>query len=61
MCGDANVPCTLLAGLPNKNGDKHAPEIANLALDILNMMRNKTFPCSKQVNVRLRIGINTGT
>ncbi|WAR25462.1 GUC2E-like protein, partial [Mya arenaria] len=49
------------SGLPNKNGDRHAPEIANLAMDILNMMKNKTFPCSKQVNVRLRIGINTGS
>ncbi|KAL4225870.1 hypothetical protein ACF0H5_013859 [Mactra antiquata] len=49
------------SGLPNKNGDKHAPEIATLALAILNMMKNKTFPCSAKVNVQLRIGINTGS
>ncbi|XP_060595370.1 uncharacterized protein LOC132749574 [Ruditapes philippinarum] len=49
------------SGLPSRNGDKHAPEIATLALAILSMIRTKKFPCSTQVEVQLRIGINTGS
>ena len=35
-------------------------EIANLALDVLHMSRNKKFPASEQTPIQLQIGINTG-
>ena len=48
------------SGLPTRNGDRHAPEIATLAMDLLNMIRTKTFPVSIQHSIQLRIGVNTG-
>ena len=60
----AHFHLTFSSGLPTRNGIKHAPEIASLALDMLSMMRNKTFPCpsaSANYKIQLRIGINTGT
>ena len=52
------IDCVL--GLPTRNGDRHAPEIATLAMDLLNMIRNKKFPVVMQHSIQLRIGVNTG-
>ena len=49
-----------ILGLPTRNGHRHAPEIAALASDILNMMKQKKFPESIKHKIQLRIGINTG-
>ena len=52
--------CICLLGLPNRNEERHVTEIANLALDVLHMSRNKKFPNSENTPVQLQIGINTG-
>ena len=55
-----NIVCICLLGLPNRNEERHVTEIANLALDVLHMSRNKKFPNSENTPVQLQIGINTG-
>ena len=52
----------VFSGLPNRNEERHVTEIANLALDVLHMSRNKKFPGSENTPpIQLQIGINTGT
>ena len=55
--GDAYM---VVSGLPLKNGNKHAGEISNMALDLLHncgKFKIKHFP---GVPLRLRIGIHSG-
>nr|XP_022346077.1 atrial natriuretic peptide receptor 2-like [Crassostrea virginica] len=55
--GDAYM---CVSGLPRRNGKKHAGEIANMALDLLNGVTNfkiRHLPGSK---LQLRIGLHTG-
>jgi class 3 adenylate cyclase len=55
--GDAYM---VVSGLPIRNGDRHAGEIASMALDLL--ARVKTFTIDHRPNDRLllRIGIHSG-
>ncbi|GFO08226.1 hypothetical protein PoB_003473100 [Plakobranchus ocellatus] len=43
-----------------RRGNRHSAEIANFALEVTKMMRSEEFKFPGDVNVRLRIGINTG-
>jgi class 3 adenylate cyclase len=55
--GDAYM---VVSGLPIKNGDRHAGEIASMSLDLLQAVRNHRIahrPCEV---LKLRIGIHTG-
>ncbi|XP_064642006.1 uncharacterized protein LOC135496574 [Lineus longissimus] len=49
----------VVSGLPTRIGHKHAGEIANLALDILNVTTSD-IPESPNGKVRLRLGIHSG-
>ena len=48
-----------VSGLPNKNGDRHAVEIANCAMDLLSGILNfKVSHMPEDYVLRLRIGRN---
>ncbi|XP_018335565.1 receptor-type guanylate cyclase Gyc76C [Agrilus planipennis] len=55
--GDAYM---VVSGLPLRNGDKHAGEIASMSLDLLNAVRNYSIAHRPKDTLKLRIGIHTG-
>ena len=55
--GDAYM---CVSGLPNRNGNKHAGEIASMALDLLSQCGQFTIRHMPDVPMRLRIGLHTG-
>ena len=56
--GDAYM---VVSGLPKKNGDRHASEIANLALDLLSaVFTNFHIRHMPDIKLKLRIGMHTG-
>uniref|UniRef100_A0A8B9JKP5 Guanylate cyclase n=1 Tax=Astyanax mexicanus TaxID=7994 RepID=A0A8B9JKP5_ASTMX len=56
--GDAYM---VASGLPVPNGNRHAAEIANMALDILSAVGTFKMRHMPDVPVRIRIGIHTGS
>lgn len=50
----------IFSGLPNRNKDKHAGEIATFALDLLALMKHKQFTILGDRRIELRIGVNSG-
>ncbi|KAI8930118.1 adenylate and guanylate cyclase catalytic domain-containing protein [Entophlyctis helioformis] len=50
----------VVSGLPKRNGERHASEIANLALHILAKVYAYKFEHNPELKLRVRIGINTG-
>ncbi|XP_076387211.1 receptor-type guanylate cyclase Gyc76C isoform X2 [Megachile rotundata] len=55
--GDAYM---VVSGLPIKNGNRHAGEIASMSLELLNAVKNHTIAHRPQDTLKLRIGIHTG-
>ncbi|KAJ8021419.1 Atrial natriuretic peptide receptor 1 [Holothuria leucospilota] len=55
--GDAYM---VASGLPNRNGDKHAGEVATLALDLMDHLRNFIVPHQEDQTLQLRVGLHTG-
>ncbi|KAB0795504.1 hypothetical protein PPYR_12343 [Photinus pyralis] len=55
--GDAYM---VVSGLPIRNGDMHAGEIASMALDLLSAIKNHAIPHRPKDMLQLRIGIHTG-
>ncbi|CAL8326442.1 unnamed protein product [Lota lota] len=55
--GDAYM---VASGVPMLNGDRHASEIANMALDILSAVGTFKMRHMPDVPVRIRIGLHTG-
>ncbi|XP_074026495.1 receptor-type guanylate cyclase Gyc76C isoform X3 [Leptinotarsa decemlineata] len=55
--GDAYM---VVSGLPIRNGDKHAGEIASMALDLLCAVKNYSIAHRPNDSLKLRIGIHTG-
>jgi class 3 adenylate cyclase len=55
--GDAYM---VASGVPILNGDRHAAEIANMALDILSAVGTFKMRHMPDVPLRLRIGLHTG-
>ena len=50
----------VVSGLPKRNGDRHAGEIADMALGILRRLMNFRVKHLPETEVRVRIGIHTG-
>ncbi|XP_077996444.1 atrial natriuretic peptide receptor 1-like [Glandiceps talaboti] len=50
----------IVSGLPQRNGNRHAPEIANCALDLLSSVVEFKIPHRPKQKLQLRIGIHTG-
>lgn len=55
--GDAYM---VVSGLPLRNGDRHAGEIASMSLDLLNAVRNHHIAHRPKETLKLRIGVHTG-
>ncbi|XP_048093246.1 retinal guanylyl cyclase 2 isoform X1 [Alosa alosa] len=55
--GDAYM---VASGVPELNGNRHAAEIANMALDILSAVGTFRMRHMPEVPVRIRIGLHTG-
>ncbi|MBV95808.1 Retinal guanylyl cyclase 1, partial [Eschrichtius robustus] len=55
--GDAYM---VASGLPQRNGQRHAAEIANMALDILSAVGTFRMRHMPEVPVRIRIGLHSG-
>ncbi|XP_076309146.1 guanylate cyclase 32E-like isoform X2 [Tachypleus tridentatus] len=55
--GDAYM---VVSGLPLRNGDKHAGEIASMALHLLGAIQNFEIRHRKEDQLKLRIGIHSG-
>lgn len=55
--GDAYM---VVSGLPERNGDAHACEVASMALEILDAVRHFTIRHRPGAALRLRIGIHSG-
>ncbi|XP_033732964.1 atrial natriuretic peptide receptor 1-like [Pecten maximus] len=55
--GDAYM---VVSGLPRRNGDQHAGEIASLALELLNAVTTFTIRHRPDKQLQLRIGIHSG-
>ncbi|XP_031733444.1 receptor-type guanylate cyclase daf-11 [Anarrhichthys ocellatus] len=55
--GDAYM---VVSGLPERNGDRHADEIAKMALDLVAAVRQVSIPHMRNHRLQLRAGIHTG-
>jgi len=55
--GDAYM---VVSGLPERNGDRHADEIAKMALDLVVAVRQVSIPHMPNERLQLRAGIHTG-
>ncbi|XP_054602374.2 uncharacterized protein [Nothobranchius furzeri] len=55
--GDAYM---VVSGLPERNGDRHADEIAKMALDLLAAVKQVVIPHMPKERLQLRAGIHTG-
>lgn len=55
--GDAYM---VVSGLPERNGTKHADEIAKMSLDLVAAVRQVTIPHMPMDRLQLRAGIQTG-
>ncbi|XP_069468726.1 retinal guanylyl cyclase 2 isoform X2 [Ambystoma mexicanum] len=55
--GDAYM---VASGLPNRNGNRHAAEIANMSLDILSSVGSFKMRHMPDIPVRIRIGLHSG-
>ncbi|XP_055617903.1 adenylate cyclase, germination specific-like isoform X3 [Toxorhynchites rutilus septentrionalis] len=56
--GDAYM---VVSGLPQRNGDKHAGEIALMSLNLLHEISGFIIPHMKNRTLEIRAGINTGS
>uniref|UniRef100_A0A3B4YF38 Si:ch211-215j19.12 n=1 Tax=Seriola lalandi dorsalis TaxID=1841481 RepID=A0A3B4YF38_SERLL len=54
--GDAYM---VVSGLPERNGDRHADEIAKMALDLVAAVRQVSIPHMPNQRLQLRAGIHT--
>ncbi|XP_061753631.1 retinal guanylyl cyclase 1 [Nerophis ophidion] len=55
--GDAYM---VASGVPNRNGNRHAAEMANMSLDILHCIGTFKMRHMPDVKVRIRIGLHSG-
>ncbi|XP_068606446.1 atrial natriuretic peptide receptor 1-like [Brachionichthys hirsutus] len=55
--GDAYM---VVSGLPERNGDRHADEIAKMSLDLVAAVRQVSIPHMPEQRLELRAGIHTG-
>lgn len=55
--GDAYM---VASGVPNRNGTRHAAEMANMSLDILHCIGTFKMRHMPDLKVRIRIGLHSG-
>lgn len=49
------------SGVPNRNGNRHAGEVANMSLDILHSIAAFKIKHMPEIKVKIRIGLHSGT
>lgn len=49
-----------VSGLPIRNGNKHAGEIASMSLNLLEAVKHHKIAHQPESTLKLRIGIHTG-
>lgn len=49
------------SGVPNRNGNRHAAEVANMSLDILHSIGAFKIKHMPEIKVKIRIGLHSGT
>ena len=50
----------VVSGIPKKNGNRHASEICTMALHILSVVETFSFSKNPELQLKVRIGINSG-
>jgi len=50
----------VVSGVPIRNGNKHAVNIANMALDLLHESKTFKIPNMPNESLKIRIGLHTG-
>ncbi|XP_077444446.1 retinal guanylyl cyclase 2-like isoform X3 [Stigmatopora argus] len=55
--GDAYM---VASGIPNRNGNRHAGEVANMSLDILHSIGHFKIKHMPEIKVKIRIGLHSG-
>ncbi|KAG8282199.1 hypothetical protein J6590_041599 [Homalodisca vitripennis] len=50
----------VVSGLPQKNGNKHAAEVATMSLDLLFSLEHFRIPHRPHESLEVRVGLNTG-
>jgi class 3 adenylate cyclase len=50
-----------VSGLPHRNGNEHAKEIANMSLNFIRSVKQFTIPELPREEIRLRIGLHSGS
>ncbi|XP_029282900.1 guanylyl cyclase GC-E-like [Cottoperca gobio] len=55
--GDAYM---VASGVPNRNGNRHAAEVANMSLDILHCIAGFKIKHMPEIKVKIRIGLHSG-
>lgn len=55
--GDAYM---VASGVPNRNGIRHAAEVANMSLDILHSIAAFKIKHMPEIKVKIRIGLHSG-
>jgi len=55
--GDAYL---VASGVPTRNEDRHAPEIAHFSLEILAFVEHYVIPGYPDTPLKIRVGIHTG-
>lgn len=48
------------SGLPKRNGNKHASELADMALHVVGAIKSFRIPHLMEEKLEVRIGIHTG-
>lgn len=48
------------SGVPNRNGNQHAAEVANMSLDILHSIAAFKIKHMPEIKVKIRIGLHSG-
>lgn len=54
-------PDMVVSGVPTRNGDKHAGEIAKMALKLMACCETFTIPHKSEMKLRIRAGIHSGS
>ena len=55
--GDAYM---VASGVPNRNANRHAAEVANMSLDILHSIAAFKIKHMPEIKVKIRIGLHSG-
>ena len=56
--GDAYI---VVSGLPERNGDRHAGEVASMALEMMDSIKDFEIPHLPGSNLKMRVGLHSGS